>query len=359
MINKNVVVETFESKLASGNTLPGYVCVKFGASAKTVTLGTGTTDAIIGVTLPKEMRSNKDEARILAGTQSVGDYWYESGAADKVSIVTFGRCVAKVGTAGVTLGTPIMCEALTGYVVDHSAGNTVVGFALETATAGNLAEIMVVPVGIVISGYQGLDQVQVASANAAIAKSTVTKGFKHVIITKGSACALTLADPVATTDDYKVIEIVSTTAYNHTVTADFGGSGSLAYTFTANKNDSLTVEAYQGKWYIKGFKKGCDTQELTGDAAITIKNGFCQLNKAGAIAATIADPLLTDEGNVITITSKTAQAHTVDNSAGSGFNGWGASYDIGTFGGAIHDGMTIKAIGGKWYVVNKTNVTLA
>lgn len=357
MIIKNQVVETFESKLASGNDLPGYVCVKLGTSSKTVTLGTGSTDAIIGITLPKEQHTVKDEARITTGTQTRGHWWYESGAADKVSLITAGRTQAMVGTAGITLGQPVMCEALTGYVVDHSAGNTVVGFALETATAGNLAEILVTPFGVVTSGYDPLLQVAALSNDGAIAKSTTAKGKKVNFITKGSAAALTLADPVATTDDYKEIVVESSTTFSHTITADFDGAGSAAITLFT-KGDSLTVYAYQGKWYVKDLRIQDTVQTLTGNGAITIKPGVVMLNKAGQIAATLADPPAWANGFVMSIIAQTAQANTVDNSAGSGFNGMGASYDIGTFGGAIGDKMTIKAIGTKWYVMSSLNVTL-
>lgn len=102
------------------------------------------------------------------------------------------------------------------------------------------------------------------------------------------------------------------------------------------------------------------TQELTDSGAITIKSGVVILNKAGVIAATLADPTATtDDGKVLRIYSITAQAHTVDNSAGSGYNGGGAGADVGTFGGAIADHFTLLAWQGVWYVLDNVNVTLA
>ena len=100
-------------------------------------------------------------------------------------------------------------------------------------------------------------------------------------------------------------------------------------------------------------------QVLTGDGAITIKTGLVILNKAGAIAATLADPTATtDDGKVLRILSVTAQAHTV--TIAGGLNGSGASADVGTFSAAIGNGVTLVAYQGKWYLTGpNTNVTFA
>lgn len=89
-------------------------------------------------------------------------------------------------------------------------------------------------------------------------------------------------------------------------------------------------------------------QVLTGDGAITLKHGLAILNKAGAIAATLADPTATtDDGKVLTVLSITAQAHTVD--IAGGLNGAGASANLGTFGAAIGNSFQVVAYQGKWY----------
>jgi hypothetical protein len=97
-------------------------------------------------------------------------------------------------------------------------------------------------------------------------------------------------------------------------------------------------------------------QELTDDGAITLlSGGVCQLNKAGAIAATLAVPA--QNGVSLTITSKTAQAHTV--TVASGLYGLGTGSDVGTFGGAIGDSVTLVSYGGYWTVGANLNVTFA
>lgn len=74
------------------------------------------------------------------------------------------------------------------------------------------------------------------------------------ILTKGSAAAMTLRAPVAAEDGTEV-EIISSTAYAHTITCatigfnDAGASGDVC-TFSAAKGNNLTVVAYNGKWYV-------------------------------------------------------------------------------------------------------------
>jgi hypothetical protein len=101
-------------------------------------------------------------------------------------------------------------------------------------------------------------------------------------------------------------------------------------------------------------------QVLSGDGAVTIKEGVVVITKGSAAAVTIADPTATvDDFKELSVISATAFAHTLSNGAGSGFNAGGAASDLGTFGGAKGDGIRLIAYQGKWYVQTKTNVTLA
>lgn len=74
------------------------------------------------------------------------------------------------------------------------------------------------------------------------------------VITKAGVAALTLAAPRVGIDDGVLLQITSTTAFAHTVTAtglyaDGGGHVNLA-TFAAQIGATLMLEAYQGKWYV-------------------------------------------------------------------------------------------------------------
>ena len=87
---------------------------------------------------------------------------------------------------------------------------------------------------------------QVLAANGA---TNIVNG--NIAITKGSAAAITLAAPTATTDDYKIITIVDTTGYLHTVTtpANKINSDSSVITFSGVVGDLVRLMAYQGIWY--------------------------------------------------------------------------------------------------------------
>jgi hypothetical protein len=106
--------------------------------------------------------------------------------------------------------------------------------------------------------------------------------------------------------------------------------------------------------------KGHHLQALGASGAVVIKPSTVLVTKAGVAALTIADPTSgVHDGLEMNFISTTANAHTLSNAAGSGFNGGGAASDVGTFGGAKGDGITIVAYQGVWYVKDKTNVTLA
>ena len=109
-------------------------------------------------------------------------------------------------------------------------------------------------VGNVTGGVQL--PVQVASTDGAI---TIKSGI--VVITKGSAAAITLAAPVAGAqsaggDDGKKLEIYSTTAFAHTVTFSNGlaGAGASAdvATFGTAAANRFSVFAYNGAWFLSG-----------------------------------------------------------------------------------------------------------
>lgn len=98
-------------------------------------------------------------------------------------------------------------------------------------------------------------EIQVAAANGAVTIKNST-----VIITKGSACALTLGTPTAAQNG-TVITFVSTTAAAHTVTAatigfNAGDAAKDVGTFGAAIGNGFTCIAYGGEWYIVGTPVG-------------------------------------------------------------------------------------------------------
>lgn len=91
----------------------------------------------------------------------------------------------------------------------------------------------------------------VASANGAI--TIPDRGSKTILITKGTAAALTLGVP-ASSQNGVTLTIVSTTAAAHTVTAatigfNAGDAAKDVGTFGGAIGDGFTCVAYGGEWY--------------------------------------------------------------------------------------------------------------
>lgn len=89
---------------------------------------------------------------------------------------------------------------------------------------------------------------------------------------------------------------------------------------------------------------------------------FLTLYGTVTTAQTITDPTDAQESQVVTIQAGAAQAYLINakDSAGAvsevSFSG---DQDIATFGGAIGDNFSFKAVNGAWMVLTKTNVTLS
>lgn len=98
-------------------------------------------------------------------------------------------------------------------------------------------------------------------------------------------------------------------------------------------------------------------RQYTYDAAgaITVAPGLHVLNSGAADAMTLDDPSLGDDGMELSIVAATAHAYTV---AGT-FNAGGGGADLETLGGAVGDGFTVVARGGKWLVVSSKNATIS
>jgi len=94
---------------------------------------------------------------------------------------------------------------------------------------------------------------QLVVADGAI---TIKSGVARIAKTVAGVVAATLADPTATTDDYKILMIVNAQTQANTVTSatSFGGGGGSydVATFTNVVGATLTLMAYQGKWYVIG-----------------------------------------------------------------------------------------------------------
>lgn len=90
--------------------------------------------------------------------------------------------------------------------------------------------------------------------------------------------------------------------------------------------------------------------------ALTAKQGYHRLMKAGVGAMTLTAPTADQEGDKMLVVSGTAQAHTI--TLGSGyFNA--ATNNVCTYGGAIGDFVELQAMNGSWNVLGYKNITLS
>lgn len=103
-----------------------------------------------------------------------------------------------------------------------------------------------------------------------------------------------------------------------------------------------------------GRTDGGGTYTVLG--AITIQPGLQLIGSGGALAMTLADPTVEQNGMIMILTASTAQAHTVTYTAG--FGGGTTARDVATFGGAVNDSMTIIAFNKVWWLISTRNVTL-
>lgn len=95
---------------------------------------------------------------------------------------------------------------------------------------------------------------------------------------------------------------------------------------------------------------------LTTDGAISPSTAATYvITKAGVLAATLTAPATADNGKVITITSATANAHTL--TATGLLQTGSANVNLATFAAQPGAGLTLMAYAGKWNVVSSVGIT--
>ena len=89
-------------------------------------------------------------------------------------------------------------------------------------------------------------------------------------------------------------------------------------------------------------------------AILLLDGGHVPITKGSVCALTLAVPVR--NGVELTIYATTAHAHTV--TVSGGIAGAGAAADVGTFGGAVGDGVTLISFNNLWYVKPGTNLNV-
>lgn len=124
----------------------------------------------------------------------------------------------------------------------------------NVVASGNISAATMVATGAVASTGDGL---QLITGDGAATIPASVGIIKVVVLTKGSAAAITLAAPVAgaygTGDDGKIITFFSETAFAHVVTCPQGfnrkGASGTA-TASAAANNTFTCIARNGQWNV-------------------------------------------------------------------------------------------------------------
>jgi hypothetical protein len=130
--------------------------------------------------------------------------------------------------------------------------------------------------------------------------------------------------------------------------------------FVLGREGVIQQDIIDGEWVTienlprKAFRE--PVYDYTASGAIDVATGIVTLS-GGILAMTLAAPTGDQEGTRMNIRSKSAHAHTVTFTGG--LNGAGASQDVGTFGGAIGDGIELIAVNLVWQIVANRNVTVA
>ena len=128
------------------------------------------------------------------------------------------------------------------------------------AVTSSAAELNIVDGVTATAAELNRSDIEAAQTLVADGAITVKNGVCVISKTVPGVVNATLADPVATTDDYKRLTIVNGTAHASTVTSASafgnGGGGEDVCTFSATVGDTLNLMAYQGKWYVMGSHQG-------------------------------------------------------------------------------------------------------
>lgn len=136
------------------------------------------------------------------------------------------------------------------YALDDWHGTTDPSATVYANRVGIIEDYLAAGIALVSPSYTVANgaALQVFAANGAVQLKT-----SNVIISKGSAAALTIADPTSGSMDGMEIQIISTTAFAHTLVAPsgFNASGTTA-TFGASKGNNIDIMAFGGKWYVLG-----------------------------------------------------------------------------------------------------------
>ena len=179
----------------------------------------------------------KDGGVVAEGTLDANGHEIILDAAGDTSITadTHNQIDFKINTADDFQMTANTFTALSGSTI---ATNTI---AETTAATGVTIDGLLIKDGI-------MGTIQAITGDGAITIQNAT-----VVLSKGSAAAITLAAPTNGTHDGYIIRVIASSAQAHVITGGVDGfnakGSSGTATFGGAKGDSVTFVAYGGHWY--------------------------------------------------------------------------------------------------------------
>lgn len=198
------------------------------------------TTATNGVTIDSLLV--KDGGFVAAGTIDANgqEFILDADADTSITADTDDQLDVKIAGADDFQFTANTFTALSGSTI---ATNTI---AETTVGSGVTIDSALIKDGVIQAGQQ--DDVVAITGDGAITVAPST-----VYLSKGSAAAITIVAPTATTHDGYIIRVVAISAQPHVITSSVvgfnakGSSGTL--TFGGAIGDAVEIQAYQGNWY--------------------------------------------------------------------------------------------------------------
>lgn len=132
------------------------------------------------------------------------------------------------------------------------------------------------------------------------------------------------------------------------------GTTTYPVAIDAERTNPSNVDSSEAAIIALQTRVGVQTA-IAADGALSIAGGQYMVTKAGVCAMTLAAP--TVNGSRLTVTSTTANAHTIT-TVDLIHDGTTGTHDLATFAAFPGASLTLEAYEGKWYTVSNVAVTI-
>lgn len=151
---------------------------------------------------------------------------------------------------------------------------------------------------------------------------------------------------------------MTTTFADHAIVQNFSGNDFLQY--TSSTGSVLFHVDKNGAVFTPGTQETVVLLSGTADALSAHGRVNYVVTKAGTDAMTLAAPTAgTDDGAILTVTSATANAHTITATGLINNGTTGGPHNTATFAAFSGASITLMAYNALWYVLGSVNVTIS